>query len=57
MSTTLNLWPHQQSAYCQTAEERRHYGQHGNGFVTQPQRALLRPDNLVTQTRKAGCYH
>ena len=41
----------------QPAEERRHHRQHGGRLVTQPQRALLRPDDLVAQPGKAGGHH
>ncbi len=39
------------------AEERGDHRQHGGGFVAQPQRALLRPDDLIAQRREAGCRH
>jgi hypothetical protein len=57
MRTLLNEGAQCQCTKRQTAKERRNNGQHCCRFVTQPDSALLRPDNLVAQGRKAGCTH
>ena len=44
-------------AHRQPAEERRHHRQHGGGLVTQPQGALLRPDDLIAEPREARRRH
>ncbi len=40
-----------------SAEKSGHDGEHGGGFVAQPQSALLRPDDLIAQPGKTGRDH
>jgi hypothetical protein len=53
----MNARTEQQGAASEPAEEARNHGQNAGGFVSEPQRALLRPDDLVAEAGEAGRPH
>ena len=53
----MNARTEQQRAASESAEEARNDGQNTGGFVAEPQRTLLRPDDLVAQAGEAGSHH
>ena len=53
----MNTRTEQQRTCGESAEETRNDSQDAGGFVSEPQRALLRPDDLIAQAGKAGSHH
>jgi len=57
LATSSDVRTEQQRAECESAEEARNCGQNACGLVAQPQRALLRPHDLVAEPGAAGSHH
>ena len=57
MRACLDASGEHERAERKSAEERGHHGEHGSGFVPEPDGALLRPDDLIAEPCEARCRH